>query len=382
MILQPSSSEALYRLGNGQLTEYEATNDKKYLTMAELSFRASVAMEGKPISADTVPKQLLEQDFYKKHIAGKQSTDTATKPAPPTASKQATPVAKQQPTKGKAAAQSKAPTAQSSRQPAKSTAAPPTRKPPGAKQPTTTAGKPSGPVKPVQRAAQSKASVTGGKGVATLGSLSGGRNGASNTAGKPAASTSTTAVKAAATSKTEEPKPKEENVKPSTTGENAELNQRSHHPRLGLARTLVKDAADKTKQEEAYKLYREVMKLAPQLHDAYIELGEALAKSDPKGAVEVYSKFPFSNPPTFDDAFLHGEIVRLLMKSESYDDPNLCSSMVAMGKALGIGVLEKQVSILENKFKSALLKKIYAGVHGKPVDDPELQAFFKFKCWL
>ena len=70
------------------------------------------------------------------------------------------------------------------------------------------------------------------------------------------------------------------------------------------------------------------------------------------------------------------------MKSENYDAPHLCTSLIAMGKALGIGVLDKQVGILESKFKTGLLKKVYSGVHGKPVDDPELQEFFKFKCWL
>ena len=70
------------------------------------------------------------------------------------------------------------------------------------------------------------------------------------------------------------------------------------------------------------------------------------------------------------------------MKNEDYDNPRLSRSLIAMGKALGIGVIDKQVAILEGKFKSAVLKTVYAGIHGKPVDDPELQAFFKFKCWL
>ncbi len=129
-------------------------------------------------------------------------------------------------------------------------------------------------------------------------------------------------------------------------------------------------------------MYREVMTMAPHTHDAYIELGEMLVKTRPLDAVHVYSQYPFSQPPTFDDAYLHGEVSRLLMSAEAYDDPRLVSSMVAMGQALGIGVLEKQVAVLENKFKSALLKKIYAGVHRKPLNDPDLQAFFKFKCWL
>lgn len=46
------------------------------------------------------------------------------------------------------------------------------------------------------------------------------------------------------------------------------------------------------------------------------------------------------------------------------------------------GALEKYVKILEEKFKNDSLKKIYAGVNGRDVEDPDMQAFFKFKCWL
>jgi len=45
------------------------------------------------------------------------------------------------------------------------------------------------------------------------------------------------------------------------------------------------------------------------------------------------------------------------------------------------GVLDRYVKILEEKFKNKLLQRVYAGVNGKDVDDPDMQAFFKFKCW-
>ena len=156
--------------------------------------------------------------------------------------------------------------------------------------------------------------------------------------------------------------------------------QPTYHPRLGLARVLSRQAEGKP-SEECTSLYREVIKISPDVHDAYIELGDLLKQTDPIAAVEVYSSFPFSDPPTFDDAYLHGEIVQLLMTSESYDNPRLSVSMIAMGRALGLAVLEKNVSILEAKFKTPLLKQVYAGVHNKNIDDSELQAFFKFKCW-
>ena len=39
------------------------------------------------------------------------------------------------------------------------------------------------------------------------------------------------------------------------------------------------------------------------------------------------------------------------------------------------------MNILDDKFKTELLKSVYAGVNNKPIDDPDMQAFFKFKCW-
>ena len=45
-------------------------------------------------------------------------------------------------------------------------------------------------------------------------------------------------------------------------------------------------------------------------------------------------------------------------------------------------MLEKYVKILEDKFKTKALMQVYAGVHGKDVDDPGLVNFFRFKCWI
>lgn len=169
---------------------------------------------------------------------------------------------------------------------------------------------------------------------------------------------------------------------PAATVKVGEVNKKAHHARLGLARTLLKQTGHKDAAEEAIALYREVMTMAPSVHDAYIELGELLAKrGDTLAAVEVYSKFPFSEEPSFDDGYLYGEIVHHLMAAERYNDPLLERSLIALGRVLGINALEKQYAVLESKFQSSLLKKVTAGIHGKAVDDPSLQAFFKFKCW-
>ena len=62
-----------------------------------------------------------------------------------------------------------------------------------------------------------------------------------------------------------------------------------------------------------------------------------LTKSDPMAAVDVYCKFPQSEEASFDDAYIYGEIVRLLMKHEKFDDPRLGPNMIMIGKIMGIG---------------------------------------------
>ena len=158
-----------------------------------------------------------------------------------------------------------------------------------------------------------------------------------------------------------------------------ELNQPSSQSRLGLARILAKklDGA-----EQAENLYKEVIKMAPELHDPYIELGEMYAHSKPLKAVDIYVKYPFSKDLSYDDAFLYGEIVRILMKEEKFDDERLLPNMVALGKIYGFPSLDKYVAILENKLKyNHLLRKVYVDVNGKSEDDDDVKAFFKFKLW-
>ena len=110
-------------------------------------------------------------------------------------------------------------------------------------------------------------------------------------------------------------------------------NPTSFHPRLGLARVLTRSGSD---PDAARRFYEEVITMAPGLHDAYIELGEILVKSDPLGAVEVYSKYPFTDPLTYDDAYLHGEIARLLMKHEKFWWPAVGCEYDSSGESDGL----------------------------------------------
>lgn len=414
VLLQPNSSEALCHLGNGQLIQYDASNQAFWLEDAELSFRASIEMEGKPIVSTSIPDKLKEEKWWRDREA--LTLEQSTKPAAPSkaaAGKKAAIGAtgrQQAGTKQSTSTTKQAPGGRNRSFPASRASTTGTKVQGGAARtssvattskttPARTSGSVSGTarssVKPGgahKSAGSSRAiSLAGGKGVATLGELKAGASSSTATT-QQQGSTTTVPKETTATAQkmppedtttsmvsvTSNPEPAQH---PAAGGANVEINQPSYHQRLGLARTLSR-SDDSKKHKEAHLLYEEVMVMSPFVHNAYIELGELLSKTDPIGAVEVYANFPFDDCPSFDDAFLHGEIIRLLMKSENYDNAYLASSMIAMGKALGIGVLEKQVAVLEEKFKSSLLKRVYAGVHDKPLDDPELQAFFKFKCWF
>ena len=61
-------------------------------------------------------------------------------------------------------------------------------------------------------------------------------------------------------------------------------------------------------------MYSHAIELCPGIHDAYIELSDLLIDNCPLEAVDIYVTYPFSNIPTFDDAYLYGEIVRIMLK--------------------------------------------------------------------
>lgn len=351
--------------------QFEATGDKEWLNTAELSFRASLSMEGKPIKGGAPPDQLLKQQWWQK------TTSTQPAPVPPSAPRNKT-------AGGKASA-----TPVGNKPTTSRLACNAARKPPNAPVKTTS-------VQPQNKQAlSSKLAVGRGRGgPRTVNKGLVGRGASTPATNKPGTATQAKpetakqakpeAAKQAKSGAATQTKPVATVATPTKPPSpqpqlaEADLNQSSYLPRLGLARVLGKATKP---SPECVALYNEVIKQSPGTHDAYIELGELLASTSPLDAVDVYCKFPFTETPSFDDAYLHGEIVRLLMSKESYDDPRLATSMVAMGRALGIAVLDKKVAVLEAKFKTGLLKKVYAGVHQKEIDDPGLVAFFKFKCW-
>ncbi|XP_038663179.1 uncharacterized protein LOC119971545 isoform X5 [Scyliorhinus canicula] len=332
----PCNSNALYMLGLALMFEYdsEPISQNQYLVEdACLCFRASISMENKPV-VGTPPVELTKQKWWREW-----KMDETLK-----AQQQHQQQQQQQQQTGQRGAAPSAP-------------APPR------------AGAARG------RAAGAKAPP--GKAVpAGRGAASPGRGGRGRGAAKP-----TTPAKAPEKATGKDAAPGTSSGFSVSAKPAPAINPVSFAYRLGLARALSRIDESSV---EAQNYYNEVIKMAPEVHDAYIELANLLLKTNPLQAVEIYSKFPVKplTTQTFDDAFITGEIVRLLMKYEKYDDKRLGPNLIAYGRIMGLAAIESYINALDRKMKTELLMKVYAGIHDKPIDDKELQAFFTFKHWI
>ncbi|XP_058242629.1 uncharacterized protein LOC131351280 [Hemibagrus wyckioides] len=347
VINTPCNSTALCLLGQAQLAQCDSDagseSGQAALSNACLSFQASIMLEGLPVTGDP-PEHLIKQKWWQEHLAKeKEKTEKqiCIKEVKASGSFEHTGarrgIGKTAPAQGGTIAMAKT-------------------------------SAPSRGVKAVPGVARGVAPVK----------RNGKSTGKSNPKiqlplGKSKQECSTQHTKPAA------PLDEEHKISGATTP--AALNLKSHAPRLGLARARARSP---NSHQQACSLYQEVISMSPQVHDAYIELANLLVESDPQAAVEVYSRFPLKpvNEQTFDDAFITGEIVHILMKQELYEHPQLAPNLIAYGKVMGLSCIEKYIDILDKKFKTKLLKTIYAGIHNKSVEDEDLQEFFKFKCWI
>ncbi|KAJ3406052.1 hypothetical protein HDV05_006188 [Chytridiales sp. JEL 0842] len=170
-----------------------------------------------------------------------------------------------------------------------------------------------------------------------------------------------------------------------------------YQPRIGLARAYARQlnileekkisAGVQQLIDEISRYYKEAITIKPEIHDAYIEYGSILErKVSISAAADLYGSFPFVDlelrEATQDDLYLHTELCRAFMKEKRYKDPKLAKSLIAQGRAMGMPVLSKYVDILDAAGESKVLMEVYAGVNRKPVDHPDLQAFFKAKFWV
>ncbi|KAG9484535.1 hypothetical protein GDO78_010095 [Eleutherodactylus coqui] len=404
VISSPCDSNALYLLGNAQLAQYDekpsSEEAQPSLHNAKLSFQASIHLENMPIKGSP-PAELTSQNWWQKWKTSQDLKGQKRTPQVHTGKEVASAaISTKETSKGKEQVTS---TSSRSRPTGRrgggttSGASSHTTVIPGASNTRAiiSGGGNSKIVKP--GATRTKAETTGVSHSKTL--LPAGNNAKSRPTvaarGRPGAVLFTAAVTTSmeqAANHSGSVTPVEQSAPTDDSHDRPELpagqasghalvNSSSFRHRLGLARTLSRT---KETLADAADLYREVIKMAPESLDAYTELAELLVKTDPLGAVDVYCQYPQkpSQEQSFDDAFIPGEIIHLLMRSEKYDDPRLPGHMISYGKVMGVGSLEKYITILEAKFKTNILKTVYAGIHNKSEDDEELRDFFRFKCWM
>ncbi|XP_064623924.1 uncharacterized protein LOC135485620 [Lineus longissimus] len=367
IVTNPCNSHSLYLLGCAQLSQCENTKGDEAENLREQamkSFKASIVLEGKPASGDA-PAEVKEQKWWQDRVKAEEEKQKAV-------------AAKATPTRGGAPPARGGATPRGGARGAPARGAPAARGRGAAAAPAKAAPVRGGAAaKPAPaRGALAKAPARGAARGATTAAKPG------SAAKKPSSASSTSSThKCTSVAKVEETKPAEPAATdaPAAPTKAGPINRKTYHARLGLARALAKNTND---MEESKKYYNEVITMAPEVHDAYIEVAEMLTATDPMGAVDIYCKFPVPDEPTFDDAYIFGEIVRLTFKAEKYDHPKLAANMIALGRVMGLPILEKYVKILEDKFKNDMLMKVYAGVNGRSVDDEEMQGFFRAKCWM
>ncbi|XP_067466855.1 uncharacterized protein [Thunnus thynnus] len=358
VVITPRDSHALCLLGLAQLAQYDnnPNSDRSKVAIADacLSFQASIELENRSQSGEP-PEQLSKQNWWQTRLEAENKIGAKPSitpragmkgPSDTSAAKRGAKQGQGGPGQGRAAvAVSKAPASLAPIRGGK--AARPPAKTPAARGRAGAAAKPDRSAKPSNNSTKPQLPSSKSK-----------QDCCSNTV-----------------ETTEEP------VVADGVSASSPVNRRSHISRLGLARALSRsvEALDQAKQ-----LYQEVISMAPGVHDAYIELVQLLEPSDPQAAVEVYCSFPLKPvaEQSFDDAFITGEIVRMLMMLELYDHPQLGPSLVAYGKVMGLSCIEKYIDILDGKSMTKLLKSVYARIHDRQEDDEDLQDFFKFKCWI
>ena len=324
VFVEPNNGHALTTLGDALLALHGLNEDEKVLIEAEVCYRAALSAEGKSISSKVVPEGVTKLEWYIKRTAPKPSplSDTLTKGKEP---------------KGRGA-------------PARG--APPKRGTPAAR------GGPAARGAPAARGTRGGAPARG-KGAA-----------AAARGGKALPSTG------------HECKPNDKKELVAKEGAapaedvGGPVNEKSATPRLGLAGVL---SISKKNIEEQKSLYNEVIEIESTLHDAYISLGELCRGT--LEAVDVYDKFPFSSELTFDDAYIYGEMVQILMKLEQFDDPRLEKALAGYGTVMGWNCLETYVRKLEDAFKTKVLRSVYCTVNNKDPEDSDVQHFFKVKLW-
>ena len=163
---------------------------------------------------------------------------------------------------------------------------------------------------------------------------------------------------------------------------------------LGLARVCARrteDAADEAAFAPSFSFYSLALAWGAPRHAVAVECGGLLcnrARSVGDGrlvkeAISLYSDY-LSNADGTRDArgFVCGELAQLLQAQEQPSHPALVDALIGLGQEQGIGRVEPFVQWLLRGKHWPQVRRVYAGIAGKPEGDPQLAAFFKRQGWL
>jgi len=171
-----------------------------------------------------------------------------------------------------------------------------------------------------------------------------------------------------------------------------QMNPKSVQTRVSLAKLLCEypEGLSVSSRLEAMRLYREARHLDNRNVDATVGLGDML-KQDlrPEDAIREMAKFPDpEGQPTFDDSFVHVEIVRTIIAtagrsraSPILKSPHLEKSLVIAGRVMGFDGISKYVEALDAKGQWDLLRRVYATINQRSLSDPSMLSFFKVVGW-
>ncbi|XP_075906984.1 uncharacterized protein LOC142904639 isoform X2 [Nelusetta ayraudi] len=328
VVTSPRDSYALSLLGLAQLAQYDNNPDlegsQDALSDGCLSFQASIELENQPQSGEP-PQHLTKQKWWRERqqAAGQQQQAEQ----------------QQQPSGSKGPAEA-------------------TRGAPRGRRGVGGPGRPPPPAVRGRKVARPPATAPAGRGRGAVGAA-GAEKPTSTVSEDPKAQQPAGSSDQDGPQKTDESQVTDGGSSSSSSGP---LNRSSHVPRLGLARALARSADT---QDRAKLLYREVIAMAAEVHDAYIELVQMLEPSDPQGALDVYCQFPTkpAAEQSFDDAFITGEIVRILMAAENFEHPQLGPSLVAYGKVMGIGQQGHEHWSESHRLSSGHGNRMYRKIH-------------------
>jgi len=142
------------------------------------------------------------------------------------------------------------------------------------------------------------------------------------------------------------------------------------------------------------ELYRMCIECAPTKIDSYIDLATMQLESGHiLQSIDTFTSFPFPSVdllvpgvtlrrPGEAEIFVHTEINRLMFKEKMLSDIRFARSLIWEGRGNGIQSISKYIDALDGANLGKICMQIYAGINGREVSDPEMQAYFKNRYWI